>query len=197
MKEKISRYTDGEGNKEEMEKLFKENKEAKEYFDELKEMKNVLSEMKVNAPPNIEKNVLQKVWKKRKRFAYALISFAAVFLVSLLFLKVEVLNINNSIPTYRVAPQKNLELHQAPKESTTPSKGFDITVSKDEENKIVEILKQYGIVKKQNGNIFIYTLDVKKLPEVLNKLKETAKVTNINVKGKKGPVTIKVKINAE
>ena len=203
MKEKISRYIDGEGNKEEMEKLFKTNEEARKYFNELKEMKNVLSKMKVNAPPNIERDVLYRIQKKHRRLAYVIVSFAAVFLISALFLKMEGLNIKNpgeSTPTYRMTPGKNLTLPtKEPEENVTkaPSstKGFDITVSKNKKDKIMETLRQYGTIKKQNENTFVYTLDSKELPEVLNKLKETAKVTNINVKEEKGPITLIIKIH--
>lgn len=203
MKEKISRYIDGEGSEEEMEKLFKENKEAREYFDELKEMKDVLSQMKVNAPPNIERDVLYKMHKKHRRLAYAVTSFAIVFLISVLFLKTEGLNIKNpgeSTHIYKTAPEKHLTLPtKAPEENITkaPSspKGLEVTVSKNKKDKVIEILKQYGTIKKQNENTFAYTLNSEKLPEVLDKLKEVAKVTNVNVKEEKGPVTLTIKIH--
>ncbi|MGC9000992.1 RseA family anti-sigma factor [Caldisericum sp.] len=50
MKEKISAYIDGEGNKEELEKLLKEDPELKEYFEQLSFMKSALSEMNVQSP---------------------------------------------------------------------------------------------------------------------------------------------------
>ncbi len=196
MKEKISRYIDGEGDKEEMEKLFKTNEEARKYFNELKEMKDVLSRMKVNAPPNIERDVLYRIRKKRRRLAYVVVSFAVVFLISVLFLKIEGLNIKNpgeSTHIYRTAPEKHLMLPTT--KGPSPQKGFDITVSKNKNDKIIEILKRYGTIKKQNENTFLYTLDSEKLPEVLDKLKEIAKVTNVNVKEEKGPITLIIKIH--
>jgi hypothetical protein len=87
MKEKISKYIDGEGNKEELEKLLKEDPESKEYFEQLLLMKSTLSEMNVQSP-----DVLNKVLEKDKkhkivfRYRFAFASLIAVAIVSVLFL---------------------------------------------------------------------------------------------------------------
>jgi len=87
MKEKISKYIDGEGNKEELEKLLKEDPESKEYFEQLLLMKSTLSEMNVQSP-----DVLNKVLEKDKkhkivfRYRFAFASLLAVAIVSVLFL---------------------------------------------------------------------------------------------------------------
>jgi hypothetical protein len=88
MKEKISKYIDGEGNKEELEKLLKEDPESKEYFEQLLLMKSTLGGMNVQSP-----DVLNKVLEKDKkhkivfRYRFAFASIFAVAIVSILFFK--------------------------------------------------------------------------------------------------------------
>jgi len=205
MKEKISKYIDGEGNKEEIKKLLKENKEAREYYEQLVQMKAVLSEMKVSAPSDIEKNVLGKMQRRHTRVPYIVISFAMVFLVSFLFLKVTNLNFKQPIqapttdnnmrltqPAEKGAEEKGTNIENVPSYSL---EGFEVIVEENKKEDVIILLKQYGEIKEEKKNTFTYTLDSEKLPVVLKKLEEIGKVKNINIKEQKGPVTLTVRIN--
>ena len=88
MKEKISEYLDGEGNREELEELLKKNPEAKEYFEQLSLMKSNLSEMRVQSP-DVLNIILEKEKKHRTvfRYRFAFASIFAVAIVSILFFK--------------------------------------------------------------------------------------------------------------
>jgi len=123
MKEKISKYIDGEGNKEELEKLLKEDPESKEYFEQLLLMKSTLSEMNVQSP-----DVLNKVLEKDKkhkivfRYRFAFASLLAVAIVSVLFLTF-----------YNFKPQeKGITTPQLRSDTQNPS--FGITAVKPEIN---------------------------------------------------------------
>lgn len=123
MKEKISKYIDGEGNKEELEKLLKEDPESKEYFEQLLLMKSTLSEMNVQSP-----DVLNKVLEKDKkhkivfRYRFAFASLFAVAIVSVLFLTF-----------YNFKPQeKGITTPQLRSGTQNPS--FEITAVKPEIN---------------------------------------------------------------
>ncbi|MCX6088117.1 MAG: hypothetical protein NTV78_02950 [Caldiserica bacterium] len=123
MKEKISKYIDGEGNKEELEKLLKEDPESKEYFEQLLLMKSTLSEMNVQSP-----DVLNKVLEKDKkhkivfRYRFVFASLFAVAIVSVLFLTF-----------YNFKPQeKGITTPQLRSGTQNPS--FEITAVKPEIN---------------------------------------------------------------
>jgi len=207
MKEKISKYIDGEGNKEEMKKLLEKDKEAREYYEQLSAMKAVLSDMKVNASEDTEENVLKKMHRKRFRVPYRAISFAAILLVLFLFLKVPGLKYNhqfnspetdNNVRTttpiegelpYESEPEKGFS-----GESILSHAGFEITVEESEEADVIALLEQYGELKDDGENLFAYTLNSKTLPVVLEKLEKSYKISNINMPEEAGTITLTIKI---
>ncbi|MEA3314103.1 MAG: hypothetical protein U9Q18_06985 [Caldisericota bacterium] len=209
MKEKISKYINGEGNKEEIKKLLGKDKEAREYYEQLSEMKAMLSDMKVNALPGIEENVLKKVHRKRFRVPYRAISFAAILLVLFLFLKVPGLKydyqlgspeIDNNIRTtapaedelpYESGPGKGFQ-----GEFILSHAGFEIMVEESEKTDVIALLAQYGKLKSGEENLFVYTIDSETLPVVLEKLEKSYKISNINIPEKEGTITLTVKINS-
>jgi hypothetical protein len=144
MKEKISKYIDREGNKEELEKLLKEDPESKEYFEQLLLMKSTLSEMNVQSP-----DVLNKVIEKDKkhkivfRYRFAFASLFAVAIVSVLFLTF-----------YNFKPQeKGITTPQLRSGTQNPS--FEITAVKPEINisigvrddeLLLSILERHGTI---------------------------------------------------
>ncbi len=209
MKEKISKYIDGEGNKEEIKKLLEKDKEAREYYEQLSEMKAMLSDMKVNALPGTEENVLKKLHRKRFRVPYRVISFAAILLVLFLFLKVPGLkynsqlespemdnNVRTTIPggdelPYESAPEKGFS-----GESIVSHAGFEITVEESEKADVIALLAQYGELKGGEVNLFTYTLSSKTLPVVLKKLEKSYKISNINIPEEEGTITLTIKITS-
>lgn len=209
MKEKISRYINGEGNKEEIKKLLKKDKEAREYYEQLIKMKAVLSDMKVNALPGTEENVLKKMHRKRFRVPYRVISFAAILLVLFLFLKVPGLkydyqlespetdnNVRTTIPSenefpYEAAPEKGFQ-----GESILSHAGFEIMVEESEKADVIVLLAQYGELKGGEENFFTYTLNSKTLPVVLEKLEKSYKISNINIPEEEGTITLTIKIES-
>ncbi len=207
MKEKISKYIDGEGNKEEIKKLLEKDKEAREYYEQLSAMKAVLSDMKVNALPSTEKNVLDKVHRKRFRVPYRAISFAAILLVLFLFLKVPALKYNhyfefpeteNDMRTtapgedelpYETGPDKGFS-----GESILSYPGFEIMVEENKKADVVALLAQYGKLEGGGENIFTYTLNSEVLPVILEKLEKLYKISNINIPEKEGAITLTITI---
>jgi len=207
MKEKISKYINGEGNKEEIRKLLKKDKEAREYYEQLVEMKAVLSDMKVNASEGTEENVLKKMHKKRFHVPYRAISFAAILLVLFLFLKVPGLkydyqlespetdnNVRTTTPIegelpYESAPEKGFL-----GESILSYPGFEITVEENKEADVIVLLVQYGKLEDGGENIFTYTLNSETLPVVLEKLEKSYKISNINMPEEDGTITLTIKI---
>jgi hypothetical protein len=149
MKEKISAYIDGEGNKEELEKLLKEDPELKEYFEQLSFMKSALSEMNVQSPDVLNK-VIERERKHRIvfRYRFAFASIFAVTIISILFFRF-----------YNFKPQE--------KGITTPSLRsgeeqpyFSMTVSKPEVNVSIDvrddetlltILEKHGTITGSNA----------------------------------------------
>jgi hypothetical protein len=158
MKEKISAYIDGEGNKEELEKLLKEDPELKEYFEQLSFMKSALSEMNVLSP-----DVLGRVLESEKkhkvvfRYKFAFASLLAVAIVSVLFIKL-----------YSFKPQeKGVTMPQLRSGTQNPSFGIvavkpelDISIGISDDEVLLAILEKYGKITgssaegKGNGSEF-------------------------------------------
>lgn len=144
MKEKISKYIDGEGNKEELEKLLKEDLESKEYFEQLLLMKSTLSEMNVQSP-----DVLNKVLEKDKkhkivfRYRFAFASLLAVAIVSVLFLTF-----------YNFKPQeKGITTPQLRSDTQNPSFGItavkseiNISIGVRDDEILLSILERHGTI---------------------------------------------------
>jgi hypothetical protein len=148
MKEKISEYLDGRVDKEEMENYLREHPEDRVYYEQLLAMKETLSQMKLNAP-DVSFVVLSKTKKQRfvKKLAF-LSSVVAVVFVSVVLVKV-----------YVFKPEMKVNIAQSPPNTGLRSFGvmnsipsIDITINKDSENDLLNILKSNGtIVSTENA----------------------------------------------
>lgn len=141
MKEKISEYVDGRVGKEEIERDFRETPEDRIYYEQLLAIKDILGDMQVSAP-DISASVIAKSTKRllNIRFVYTL-SLVAVVVISALLIK-----------SFSFKPQMKVGTVQTPDSgmrsfsanSAIPS--IDVTISKDSEKDVLNILKANGTV---------------------------------------------------
>ena len=149
MKEKISEYLDGEGNKEELEKLLKDNLEAREYFEQLSRMKATLSEMNVQSPDVLNK-VIERERKHRIvfRYRFAFASIFAVTIISILFFR-----FYNFKPQEKgiTAPPQLRSGEEQPSFSITASKPeVNVSIDVRDDETLLAILEKHGTITGSN-----------------------------------------------
>lgn len=187
MKDKISQYIDGEGNKEELEKLLKEDPEAKEYFEQFSFMKSTLSEMHVQSPDILDK-ILQKERNTGSIFRYRFVfaSILAVAIVSMIFFSVYDLNLNQRAPAS--PPTLTAPNGQGPTfgiTSATPELTVSIGIRDD--SALLAVFEQYGQItgdeiRGEGGGdnqykmaepqkVLYYNISINKIPKLVEAIK--------------------------
>jgi hypothetical protein len=187
MKDRISEYIDGEGNREELEKLLKDDPEAKEYFEQLSFMKSTLSEMHVQSP-DIPDKVLQKERSHGSVFRYRFVfaSILAVAIVSMIFFSVYDLNLNKRAPSS--PPTLTAPNGQGPTFGiTSAAPELTVSIGIRDDSALLTVLEQYGQItgdeiRGEGGGdsqikiagpqkVLYYNISANKIPELVEAIK--------------------------